>query len=117
MAECKMDPTLKAEWLRRLRSGDYQQGAGRLRDAADHFCCIGVLIDAKDPDGWVEYGSGGYSYEDENGTLDATTAEGVYGLTEEMQTRLIQMNDGETEENILPQDFAHIADYIEEHVA
>lgn len=33
------------EWVKALRSGDYAQGRGALRDVADKFCCLGVLCD------------------------------------------------------------------------
>lgn len=37
-----MNPEIKAEWIRRLRSGDYEQGRGALcRD--NTYCCLGVL--------------------------------------------------------------------------
>lgn len=38
-----MDKELKAKWVAALRSGEYVQGHGRLRDVNDHYCCIGVL--------------------------------------------------------------------------
>lgn len=37
-----MNPEIKVEWIRRLRSGDYEQGRGTLcRD--NTYCCLGVL--------------------------------------------------------------------------
>ena len=35
---------IKQAWLTALRSGDYQQGQGYLRQG-DHYCCLGVLCD------------------------------------------------------------------------
>lgn len=32
-------------WVRALRSGEYEQGQGQLRDLDDKFCCLGVLCD------------------------------------------------------------------------
>jgi hypothetical protein len=48
-----MDAELKAEWVKRLKSGDYAQGQERLRSEdldsenkqAAEFCCLGVLCD------------------------------------------------------------------------
>src|SRR6185295_1148855 len=44
------------EWLARLRSGKYQQAKGSLCKVDDNgdeaFCCIGVLADVIDKDGW-----------------------------------------------------------------
>jgi hypothetical protein len=37
-----MKKSVKDEWVRRLRSGDYEQGMGELR-FEDKYCCLGVL--------------------------------------------------------------------------
>jgi hypothetical protein len=34
---------VKELWLKALRSGEYKQGRGQLRDANNNFCCLGVL--------------------------------------------------------------------------
>lgn len=39
-----MDAKIKADWLAALRSGEYKQGIGRLRQDGK-FCCLGVLCD------------------------------------------------------------------------
>lgn len=39
-----MDPRIKGEWLRALRSDEYRQGTGTLR-YGNEFCCLGVLCD------------------------------------------------------------------------
>ena len=39
-----MKPDVKQAWLTALRSGDYQQGQGFLRQG-DQYCCLGVLCD------------------------------------------------------------------------
>jgi hypothetical protein len=39
-----MKPDVKQAWLTALRSGDYQQGEGYLRQG-DQYCCLGVLCD------------------------------------------------------------------------
>lgn len=45
----KLKPEIKAEWLRRLRSGDYVQmkgGLGRnMPDGECQRCCLGVLVE------------------------------------------------------------------------
>ena len=38
----KMNPAVKAKWIAALRSGEYEQTTGRLRNG-DSFCCLGVL--------------------------------------------------------------------------
>jgi hypothetical protein len=37
-----VDPELKSKWIAALRSGEYKQGKGYLRDG-DTWCCLGVL--------------------------------------------------------------------------
>jgi hypothetical protein len=44
IASPKMDPVLKAKWIEALRSGEYQQTFGALRDNDGH-CCLGVLCE------------------------------------------------------------------------
>lgn len=39
-----MDPAIKAEWVKRLRSGDYEQGKRHL-NANGRYCCLGVLCE------------------------------------------------------------------------
>lgn len=44
-----MNPTVRAAWLRALRSGDYRQGRHRLArlraDGGVEYCCLGVLCE------------------------------------------------------------------------
>lgn len=50
-----MNPDIKARWVAALRSGDYQQGTGCLRECQpgepERFCCLGVLSDLAAKDG------------------------------------------------------------------
>lgn len=39
-----LDPNIKAEWVERLRSGQYTQCQGHLKKGGGH-CCLGVLSD------------------------------------------------------------------------
>jgi hypothetical protein len=58
-----MNQELKAKWLEALRSGKYKQTQGVLnRVKEEHIagvvkpvgmCCLGVLCDIIDPNGWV----------------------------------------------------------------
>ena len=45
----KMPKKLKEKWIKALRSGEYRQGIGHLRqlgkDRSEMFCCLGVLCD------------------------------------------------------------------------
>lgn len=58
--EPRMDPEVRAEWVRRLRSGDYRQGTGELRTTTDvdddvRYCCLGVLCEVARDRGIVSY--------------------------------------------------------------
>lgn len=39
-----MDAKIKADWIKALRSGEYEQGMGKLQ-ANGKFCCLGVLCE------------------------------------------------------------------------
>ena len=41
--------TIKAKWVKALRSGRYPQGTGKLGNKAEGFCCLGVLACVVDP--------------------------------------------------------------------
>lgn len=51
-----MDYKVQEEWARKLTDGTYQQGHQALRTGApgeeSRFCCLGVLCDIVDPNGW-----------------------------------------------------------------
>jgi len=49
-----MNPELKAKWVEALRSGEYKQGSNRLLTADGRYCCMGVLCNLIDPEGWTE---------------------------------------------------------------
>lgn len=40
-----MDKQIKKEWLKALRSGDYQQGSDYLNVKNTTFCCLGVICE------------------------------------------------------------------------
>lgn len=55
-----MKKTVMKKWVKALRSGEYKQTKGRLRNSVG-FCCLGVLCDiyAKDKkikEFWIPYG-------------------------------------------------------------
>lgn len=51
----RMDPAVRDEWVRRLRSGDYPQGWGQLRSPLGQFCCLGVLCEVARERGIVTF--------------------------------------------------------------
>ena len=44
--------TAQQQVLDALRSGDYTQGVGAMRNARDEYCCLGVMCDVLAPDRW-----------------------------------------------------------------
>lgn len=57
-----MNPEIKEQWIKALRSGEYKQGIGQLhyrtKNGSSQFCCLGVLCDLAKQAGIVqEFGS------------------------------------------------------------
>ena len=103
----RFDPELKARWLEALRSGRYQQGRQSLRPTLESYCCLGVLCDVIDPQGWD-----GRRWRDKATGCDHSSkvpipTERRLALPHEITGTLMHMND-EDEKS-----FAEIADYIE----
>lgn len=97
--------TTKAEWVAALRSGEYAQGTGLLRDFDNRFCCLGVLCDLEyGRDAWVAgFGDGRYAI---NGSIALLHGELLNKVGKWSMYDLTNMNDsGST--------FAEIADWIE----
>lgn len=49
-----LDPEKKKAWVEALRSGKYLQGKYALRTKDNHFCCLGVAVEAMDLGGWAD---------------------------------------------------------------
>jgi hypothetical protein len=109
----KLDPTLKTEWVRRLRSGHYTQGTGflkRKRDNGIRHCCLGILCEI------MELSERMMHLADHSETVEFSTVDGDASSSEvpsdawpgppEIQDILSAMNDGKWT-------FAQIADFIE----
>lgn len=120
-------------WVKNLRSGEYEQGQGKLRSVNDKYCCAGVITEQfiasrenflfADP----YYVDGNYCYLNEQGNraagiASATIPTKIYHFFEARGIdidwdELYRMNDGE--ENFDGtgwdggQSFSQIADYIE----
>jgi hypothetical protein len=45
IGEVYMNPEVKNKLVAALRSGEYKQTQGQLREGDDSFCCLGVLCD------------------------------------------------------------------------
>lgn len=117
-----MDPKIKAIWIEALRSGEYEQAVGALRQEDPiRFCCLGVLCDVLGTD-WTNSGGALYGVPvRSNAQFDRreNTWKGDDNLSENMlstvrlsqneQAKLAKMNDR-------GRSFAGIADYIEKNL-
>lgn len=121
-----MNKVYKDKWLTALRSGKYRQATGRLRCDVG-FCCLGVLMNTYDINGWDQSDSSNtyhksnkfgycdglregedlYGEVSQDSELTSETLS-IFGISEDEQCRLINMNDKEGN------NFNEIADYIEE---
>lgn len=72
-----MNPDVKDMWLKALRSGEYEQTTGYLREAKpdgkEGYCCLGVLCELAVKEGVLpapvmDSASSTYEYADEDGT-------------------------------------------------
>jgi hypothetical protein len=76
-----MNQYVKRKWVAALRSGEYKQTGGRLREG-DCYCCLGVLTDLYDKDiqndhhEWYEF-DGQYGYASDGVTVEAILPESV----------------------------------------
>lgn len=113
-----MNPEIKAKWLKGLRSGDFNQGAGCLRsvnkqrlvdldgvpqdDVGITHCCLGVLCEVTDR----EFNDGdSYLTPGDKAAYDEDS-----GLTAYNQERLVCFND------VDELSFGQIAEWIEENL-
>lgn len=101
-----LSPELKAKWIAALRSGEYEQGIGRLYFEGA-YCCLGVLgelagLDRKRMDGICSLA-----------VVAPTLVDAMCGSDPEETTRttLENMNDGMYGQR--RHSFAEIADWIE----
>lgn len=108
-----MKKNVKEKWVAALKSGDYKQGVGRLRDKDDHYCCLGVLCDVLGRK-WVDPSEFRPSY----GIVGEGTTE-RYVLPDTVLDRVAMSH---SDENILIKlndegfDFNYIARWIEQHL-
>ena len=52
-----MNQEIKTKWINALRSGDYEQGQGALKNTDGQYCCLGVLCDLYDKHRMEEFGA------------------------------------------------------------
>lgn len=71
------------QWLTALRSGEYQQTRGMLKDYLEHeFCCLGVACDLYDSNLWDDKGF--YTFVNEYGDIEASDTELPCWLSDEL---------------------------------
>jgi hypothetical protein len=108
-----LTPELKARWLSALRGDTYTQATDSLRergpdDESLGHCCLGVLADLIDPNGWNEF--------DDWHACSADLEDSVEGLDYRTQSDLMTMNDGDEPKGIRSCTFEEIADWIEANI-
>lgn len=106
---------IRARWVKALRSGEYLQTQGQLRDS-EGFCCLGVLCDLvqEDISGWWDGEEFLTQDDEEHHTSLPRSVMDLVGIADDegmFRTRsggLALMNDGDSS-------FEQIADLIEKH--
>lgn len=100
----KLDPHVKDVWVAALRSGDFVQGYKQLGkcdpSSQVSFCCLGVLAVCTPEVSKPYWKEGTLCVKDDDlrGKFDEISIlpmwlENIYGLDEDAQTYLIEMND------------------------
>jgi hypothetical protein len=110
----KLTKRLKAKWVKALRSGDYEQGHGCLRDSAGGYCCLGVLAEVA---GERSVSSGGALRESQGYYGDESSHK--VALPAGIPERLANLNDGyynHAGKKRKPKSFAWLASYIERYL-
>jgi hypothetical protein len=112
-----MTPELKKRWTDALRSGQYIRAQTVLRTPCG-YCCLGVLLDVVDPNGWTNpypnimiHRKGKSNKDDEMGGENYIADEVLadLGMSERVQGILSVGNDDDD------WSFERTADWIDEH--
>ena len=92
---------MKEKWIAALRSGEYKQCQGELKDSIGAHCCLGVLLETqgwkqttfyKDKSIFSNYVSQKGVINREENELDEDTADS-FGLNRQQQVKLMKLND------------------------
>lgn len=107
----RLSKQLKEDWIKALRSGEYQQGTGflcQLKNGKETYCCLGVLADIEYDGFWEaesKVESAGSNWKIEM----SSTHYGAHLIGDHDVSELINMNDeGKT--------FEEIASWIEKYL-
>lgn len=122
-----MNPEIKKRWVAALRSGEYEQGKGRLVTEDGKFCCLGVLCDLAVGDGVVTHAGEGFTSGGPEGIRIGSLPDAVVGWAGVKEPNpylpqggptgriyLADLNDGAVDNRQHP--FSEIADLIEQHL-
>ena len=105
-----MNKEIKEQWIKALRSGNYQQCKNYLNREDKEFCCLGVLCEISN---LKKSGSEVKSYTDSFFASSVTYLPNAFRdkieITGEQEARLIRMNDNGVS-------FNEIAKYIDENL-
>jgi hypothetical protein len=107
-----MKKEIRDKWLAALRSGEYEQTTGILRNTTPAYCCLGVLCEVagvprRDIKIQSEYDFSSFGH---IGISACNLPDHFLGITVAQESRLISMNDLEG------QNFTAIADWIEANI-
>ena len=115
-----MNKDIKEQWLTALRSGEYRQCIGELRNSLGEHCCLGVLLESQNwelslikssrPEPHVYYymSPEGETNNEENELSQNTRSE--FGLTRPQEVKLMNLNDDKG------WSFKLISGWIEDHL-
>jgi hypothetical protein len=85
------------KWVEALESGEYQQAQGQLKDEGGGYCCLGVACDlyrkTRKRGRWTPFSFQLRSGETNDTSLSNLPVKGWLGLDDELEERLISMND------------------------
>lgn len=112
-----MNQQVKTQWLKALRSGEYQQARGRLWGYKG-FCCLGVLCDIYVKESnhqWEEDDFGGHKIFDESAMLPIEVMTWA-GLSEANPSISDRANNSLASINDRGSSFEEIADLIEKNL-
>lgn len=120
-----MKRSMKKQWLKDLRSGEYRQGRMALKQSMRYYCCLGVLVDGAARDFINSLDEYKVREDDTRWPLGISYRYGTarfdiparllpkLGLTNKQQERLVAMNDGDGDDH---KTFEQIAAWISRNV-
>jgi hypothetical protein len=103
-----MTAELKQKWIEALESGKYKHGQNYLKKwemGGAEYCCLGVLADVYNKNGWM-----GCSWRDRDQEFSDCQLK-QFGMTRENQAKLIDINDHDD-----TKDYSKQTEYIKENL-